>query len=190
MKKTCVFIIGTNGSGKSSVARCLQRKFGGIAGTSELLTLCNDPRVCFAGKYAPDGSYGGVDSLNNTRSLRGIVAEALKTHDVIFCEGSYLDTFGVNTTTAIMQAERQLIVLLVASPAILGKRLAERSKRKEKQNKVVKTTILNKQRRCINVACKYQQAYCPVMAFPTDKVPSENIADKIIDWLMLSDERL
>ena len=188
--KTCVFIIGTNGSGKSSVARCLQRRFGGIAGATHEFTMCNDSRVCFAGKYAADGSYGGVDSLNNTRLLRGIVAEALKTHDVIFCEGSFLDTFGINTTTAIMQAERQLIVLLVASPSVLSKRLAKRSKDKEKQNKVVKTTILNKQRRCINVARKYQQAYCPVMAFLTDKVPPEDIADKIIDWLMLSDERL
>lgn len=188
--KTCVYIIGTNGSGKSSVARELMRHFGGIAESTRELTTCNDRRVCFAGRYAMDSAFGGVDSLNNTRELRGIVADALKDHDVIFCEGSYLDSFGVNTTTAIFQAQRSLVVLLVCSPLELGRRLADRAKRKDGQNKAVKTTILNKQRRCINVAKKFQQAYCPVMSFCTDDITPEEISAKIVDWLSFADERL
>lgn len=183
MKKTCVFIIGTNGVGKSSVARGLQKKYGGIESSTSELTICKDHRVCFAGKYVDGSKYGGVDSLNKTGSLREIVSKALKEHDVIFCEGSFLGTFGINTTTAIMQAERQLIVLLVASPSVLSKRLAERAKDKEKQNKLPKTTILNKQRRCIRAAKKYKAAFVPVLTIITDNLSVEQISDLIIENL-------
>lgn len=183
MKKTCVYIIGTNGVGKSSVARCLQHKYGGIESSTRELTICKDHRICFAGKYIEGSNYGGVDYLNKTGELRGLVSDALKDHDVIFCEGSFLDTFGINTTTAIMQAERQLIVLLVASPSVLSKRLAERSKGKEKQNKLPKTTILNKQSRCIRAAKKYKAAFVPVLTIITDNLSVEQISDLIIENL-------
>lgn len=64
MKKTCVFICGTNCTGKTTVAKALQARFGGIRATTSDTTYCNDSRACFAGRYKTDGKHGGVDVLN------------------------------------------------------------------------------------------------------------------------------
>lgn len=73
MKKVCVFITGTNAAGKTTLAKSLIRHYGGIKTSSKQLTVCNNDRVCFAGKYSTDSKYGGVDGLSQTKCLAGIV---------------------------------------------------------------------------------------------------------------------
>ena len=50
MRKTCVFIIGTNASGKSTVARKLIESFGGIESYKDGISSTKDG-VAFAGRY-------------------------------------------------------------------------------------------------------------------------------------------
>ena len=78
MRKTCVFIIGTNASGKSTVARKLIESFGGIESYSNGISSTKDG-FAFAGRY--DVKYGGVDNLNGTTILRDIVKKALESTD-------------------------------------------------------------------------------------------------------------
>lgn len=88
--KKCVFITGTNCSGKSSLA------------------------------WAIITRYGGVDRITNdkgsscTSRLAEVVEEGLKHRDIIICEGSFLDTFGMNLMNALFKAEQQYVISLYA----------------------------------------------------------------------------
>ena len=62
--KTCVFISGTNCTGKSSLARELIAQCGGIDHTDEWNTYCGDGVTCFGGKYSMERKYGGIDGFN------------------------------------------------------------------------------------------------------------------------------
>lgn len=57
--KTCVFIIGTNGVGKSSTARAIMQAHGGLKKVGYQLSICSDNKVCFAGRYVDGSAYGG-----------------------------------------------------------------------------------------------------------------------------------
>ena len=48
MRKTCVFIIGTNASGKSTVARKLIESFGGVESYNDGISITRDG-IAFAG---------------------------------------------------------------------------------------------------------------------------------------------
>lgn len=122
MTKTVVFICGTNCSGKTIVAKALQQHFGGIARTTNDTTYCNDSRAAFAGRYKADSKHGGVDVLNRTDTLAGIVRNAFQTADVVFCEGSYLDTFGQNLLNAIFAGQNSLYVFLYCNREELTRR--------------------------------------------------------------------
>lgn len=111
MRKTCVFIIGTNASGKSTVARKLIESFGGIESYSNGISSTRDG-VAFAGRY--DVKYGGVDNLNGTTILRDIVKKALESTDCIICEGMRLKCWGPNLTHAMFNADRQIVIFLYA----------------------------------------------------------------------------
>ncbi len=84
MRKTCVFIIGTNASGKSTVARKLIESFGGIESYKDGISSTKDG-VAFAGRY--DVKYGGVDNLNGTTILRDIVKKAWRAPTASFAKG-------------------------------------------------------------------------------------------------------
>lgn len=111
MRKTCVFIIGTNASGKSTVARKLIESFGGIESYKDGISSTRDG-VAFAGRY--DVKYGGVDNLNGTTILRDIVKKALESTDCIICEGMRLKCWGPNLTHAMFNADRQIVIFLYA----------------------------------------------------------------------------
>ena len=162
--KTCVFIIGTNSSGKTTLAKALIERFGGIRETTKELTFCNDNRVCFAGKYSNDSRYGGVDAFNCTHVLPGIVKTGLEKSEIVICEGSYLDTFGNNLTNAMFQAQRYLVIMLYAEGAVLHTRLIERSK------KGCNPKILTKQRNVLRAANKWHGVGVPVQCFDTGKL--------------------
>lgn len=166
--KTCVFIIGTNGVGKSSTARAIMQAHGGLKKVGYQLSICSDNKVCFAGRYVDGSAYGGVDSLCGTAGLEDVVRRGLTEHEYIICEGSYMDTFGINLQRAIFSAPRQLVVLLFAPYDIINARLKERSK-----STAIKGAM-KRQTRCINSTKKWAGIGVPTMCIDTSaNTPSE-----------------
>ena len=172
--KTVVFITGTNAVGKSTLAKVLQARFGGIAAADKWLTVCKDSRVCFAGKYG-DGKFGGVDGFNQTKCLESVVRLGLSTHDLIICEGMYLHTFGLNLTNAIFVGERQLVVFLYAPVSEIDRRLKERAGKG-----LTNEAVWRKQINCATAARKWASIGVPVLFFDTSKTTPERIADLIL----------
>lgn len=177
--KSCVFITGTNCVGKTTLAKEIMRRFGGIKDTSSDTTYCRDKRATFAGVYREGLKYGGVDRLNETKSLAGIVERALQVSDVCFCEGSYLDTFGINITNAMFKAQQHLYVFLYAPCEVIHRRLQERS------GGMITERIVSKQHRTARAANKWREIGVPVLCFDTSKTNTEEIAETIIQKLKL-----
>ena len=171
--KTCVFITGTNCTGKTAVAKALIQKFGGIKEATKEHTFCNDTRVCFAGKYTDDGRFGGVDGFNNTRTLAGVVERGLEICDVIVCEGMYMHSFGLNLTNAMFIAEKHLVVFLYADGLTIAKRIKERS------GNNIGVAVLPKQRGANSSAKKWQSIGVPVLPLDTTKYTVEQEAELI-----------
>ena len=167
MKKTCVFINGTNGTGKSSLVREIIRACGGIDHTDEWNTYCTDGVTCFGGKYSKESKYGGIDGLNQTRCLDKVVGNGLKSCVVVICEGMNLDTFGLNLTNAMFLAERHLLVFLYAPVATIHQRLKDRS------GKGITNKVISKQHNCARAAQKWQSIGVPVLAIDTSKISVE-----------------
>lgn len=176
--KTCVFITGTNAVGKTTLAKALIEHYGGIKEATKELTLCNDERVCFAGKYAIDKTFGGVDGFNQTKCLEGVVREGLTKADVVFCEGMYLHTFGLNLTNAMFSADKHLVVFLYAPVAVINERLLNRAGKGIQNDAVWK-----KQQNCATSAKKWQSIGVPVYAFDTSKIPMETIIKQITEYV-------
>lgn len=174
MSKTCVLIMGTNATGKTSLVKALINHYGGIGSSDKTLTVCNDPRISLAGHYDLEKKYGGVDGFNQTRCLEGIVRNALQQHEAIICEGSYFDTFGMNLLNAAFAAKKQLVVLLYAPPKELNRRLLERA------GAGVKESVLKKQRRCVTAAKKWASIGVPVLSFDTSVTSSNEIVNLVI----------
>lgn len=174
--KTCVFITGTNAVGKSSLAKELIKRFGGIKTSDKKLTVCRDERVCFAGHYENNKKYGGVDGFNQTKCLESVVKEGLTSHDVIVCEGMYLHTFGINLTNAAFVADKQLLVFLYCPVKEIHRRLVERSGKG-----LTNDAVWKKQLNCATAAKKWASIGVPVLAIDTSKVPIEQIANTVIE---------
>lgn len=175
--KTCVFITGTNGVGKTTLAKGLIKHFGGIKQASKTITRCEDERVCFAGKYSAESKFGGVDSFGSTRWLADVVKEGLATSDVIVCEGSYLDTIGMNLTNAAFVADKQLVVFLFCEGSTLKERLQNRS-----HGQVCKE-IIARHNRCVRASQKWAEIGVPVLAIDTSSAGTENVTKQVIDKL-------
>ena len=99
----------------------------------------------------------------------------MQTADVVFCEGSYLDTFGPNLLNAIFAAENQLYVFLYCN----RERLTERNR------ELIIGRMMNKQRRVLSSAKKYASIGVPVLAFDSYKTPTEGIVQQILNRLQL-----
>lgn len=125
-RKTCVFIIGTNGVGKTALARALIEHYGGVECIYNDVTYCSDGVVCFAGNYVKT-RFGGVDSLGCTTGLAEIVEVGLKERDVIICEGKFLKSFSLSMTNAMFKAESFLVVFLHADSGTIKNRIICRS---------------------------------------------------------------
>ena len=174
--KTCVFIIGTNASGKTSAAREIMAKYGGVDEVRRTLTICNGRKTAFAGPYKEGSNYGGIDVLNETKSLEGIVRNAFgEGIDTVICEGSYLDTFGMNLTNAIFASDRQLVVFLHAPLEVIAKRIRERS-----GNEITRK-VADKNKRIARAAKKWQEIGVPVLVIDTSRMTPAEIADSIIN---------
>lgn len=177
--KTCVIITGTNGCGKSSVARALIELFGGIEAQEETKygkATKTKGGAYFAGKYG-EGKYGGVDSLQGTAVLPGMAEEVYAKSACFVAEGVYLHTFGKNVTTTLFQAERRLFVVLFGRAAVLNERIAGRSGRG------VNADILRNQQQAIRTGKKMGENGVSTRYYDIEKYKSAEIAAKIYDWI-------
>ena len=192
--KTVVFITGTNSSGKSSIALNLIERFGGIAKEQSFVTYCNDGKNAFAGVYQ-GLSYGGVDRIRNekgvscTSMLATIVREGLSNSDTIFCEGSFMDTFGLNLTNALFAGDKALVVSLYAPPAIILDRIIKRSNGKNgKRSSENLKRILAKQVRCMRAAKKFQSRGVKTLQYDTSVTSMETITNEILKTIKLMND--
>lgn len=174
--KTCVLITGTNAVGKTSLANALITHFGGISHFEGGVSFC-EGNAAFAGKYCSE-RYGGVDSLNNTHSLAGLVQHALLSKDVVFCEGCRLHTFGLNLQKALFTAQRAIVVNLYADMRTIFNRLNERGKQ-EYDKHLIYTT----QRCSMLSARKWRQIGVEVLQFNTGEISTHEIMQKTLELL-------
>lgn len=174
MKNVVCFITGTNAVGKSTVAKNLIERFGGVERVTGDYTYCNDGKTLFLGKYNYGGKFEGVDCYNSTNDLYKKIQQAQKERRIVIGEGFYLHSFGINLQKALFQGERQLVVLLYAPIEILNERLKARSG-------TGATEFVGKtQKASLNDALRWREVGVPVLAFDTSKVSSDEIAESII----------
>ncbi len=188
--KTCVFITGTNAVGKSALTWAIVDRFGGVDRITNDVTYCVEGNICLAGKYGVT-RYGGVDSLTNDRGSRctsrlaEVVEEGLKHADTIICEGSFMNTFGLNLTNAMFKAQRHLIVNLYARPQELYRRLTARSNGKHGKGERVWDGIWRNQHQAMIAARKWNSIGVKVLRFDTEQY---TIADEVKIILNTIDE--
>ena len=178
--KTCVFITGTNAVGKSALAWAIITRFGGVDRITNDVTYCTDGGFCLAGKYGIT-RFGGVDRITNdkgsscTSRLAEVVEEGLRNADTIVCEGSFMNTFGLNLSNALFKAERHLVVSLYADPKTIWERLCGRSNGKYGDGKRRFDLILKKQRQAMIAAQRWQSIGVPVLQVNTAVTPVDEV---------------
>ena len=187
--KKCVFITGTNGVGKSSIVWEIITRFGGVDRITNDVTYCKEGNVCFAGKYGVT-RFGGVDRITNekgsscTSRLAEVVEEALKHKDIVICEGSFLDTFGMNLMNALFKAEQQYVISLYADNLTIYKRLTGRSNGKNGKRSVQSVKkVFDKQLRCMRAARKWQEIGVKVLQINTADMSIVDIASGVLEYI-------
>lgn len=173
--KTCVMITGTNGVGKSTLARNIIAYYGGIKCYVDGVTYCNAGNIAFGGNYLCV-KYGGVDGFKKTSILESLVDRGLKNSDVIILEGSFLDTFGLNLTNAIFKAKNQLIVSLYAQRRVIYDRISARTDKKNQNFRL----IFKKQVNALVSARKWASIGVQVLQINTGLKSADEIAQEVI----------
>lgn len=184
---TCVFITGTNAVGKSSVARAIMERCGGISTERDMVTYLADGVTCLAGRYL-GCKYGGVDRITNakgsscTSELANVVERGLSERKVIFCEGSFMNTFGLNLTNAMFKADKHLIVMLYADARTIWERLNGRSEGKNGKGRDF-PKVMQRQRQCNIAAQKWHEIGVKVLQINSAEYTSPQIVDTIYGTL-------
>ena len=182
--KKCVFITGTNCVGKSALAWEIINRYGGFDRILNDVTYCKEGGVCLAGRYG-EARYGGVDRILNekgsscTSRLAEVVEEGLKHSQVIVCEGSFMNSFGMNLINAMFKAESFLVVNLYIDPLTLYERISKRSPSKNGKRDFKK--ILAKQKCSMNAAQKWQSIGVKVLQINTAGITLEKETDLVIE---------
>ena len=187
--KTCVFITGTNAVGKSALAWEIITRYGGVDRITNDVSYCKEGVICFAGRYG-ETRYGGVDRITNdkgsscTSRLAEVVEEGLKHCEIIICEGSFLDTFGMNLMNALFKAERQCVISLYADNLTIFNRLVNRSNGKNgKRSAKNIEKVFNKQLRCMRAAKKWQEIGVRVLQINTAEKPLQDVASEVLEFI-------
>jgi len=181
--KTCVFITGTHAVGKSALAWAIINRYGGVDRITNDVTYCCEGGICLAGSYGIN-RYGGVDRITNdkgsscTSRLADIVEEGLRHADTIICEGSFMNTFGLNLTNAIFKADRQLVVSLYTDPLTIWNRLKARSNGRNGKRDFDR--IIGKQKQAMIAAIKWQSIGVPVLQINTAETTIEQELETVI----------
>lgn len=147
--KTCIFITGTNAVGKSALAWALIERFGGVD------RITNE------------------NGASCTSRLAAVVEEGLRNADTIICEGSFMNTFGLNLTNAMFKADRHLLVSLWTDSKTIYDRLTSRSNGKYGNGKRNFPKIITKQRQAMVAARKWQSIGVKVLQFNTAQTTIE-----------------
>ena len=183
--KTCVFITGTNAVGKSALAWAIIDRFGGVDRITNDVTYCVEGSICFAGKYGVT-RFGGVDRITNdkgsscTSRLAAVVEDGLAHADVMICEGSFMNTFGLNLTNAMFKADRHLIVSLYTDATTIYERIVGRSQGKYGTGKRNWPTIIRKQKQAMIAAQKWRSIGVKVLQIDTAKVTIDEELQQVL----------
>ena len=187
--KKCVFITGTNAVGKSSLAWEIITRYGGVDRITNDVSYCKDGVICFAGRYG-ETRYGGVDRITNdkgsscTSRLAEVVEEGLKHCEVIICEGSFLDTFGMNLMNALFKAEQQYVISLYADNLTIFNRLGNRSNGKNgKRSAKSVQKVFDKQLRCMRAARKWQEIGVRVLQINTAETSLQDVVSRVLEFI-------
>ncbi len=186
--KTCVFITGTNAVGKSALAWAIIDRFGGVDRITNDVTYCVKGNIAFAGKYGIT-RFGGVDRITNdkgsscTSRLAEVVEEGLRYADTVICEGSFMNTFGLNLTNAMFKAQRHLIVNLWAEPSVLYQRCTGRSNGKYGKKNTRFDLVFNKQRQAMIAARKWQSIGVKVLQLNTAEITVDEEVELVLNTL-------
>lgn len=178
----CVFITGGNCVGKTTLAKVLINHYGGVERINGGITFCKDKRACLAGEYKEGSKYGGVDRLKNengsscTKVLPDIVEKALKTRELIICEGSYMNTFGLNMTNAMFKADEYLVINLYMPYKCIIERILKRSNGKNGVRTAENMKrVLQKNRQSMIAAKKWQSIGVKVIQIDTSVVGIDDV---------------
>lgn len=176
--KTAIFIVGTNGTGKTTLMRNIIRRLGGIERFEDNITYLKNPQYAALGKYDSDSKTNvGVDWIKNTRSLTNLIKLAhSKGVDTVLAEGSMLHTFGINITNAVFAAPNRLWVLLFADTATLAERIKKRS------GVALSPKSIDKQRFLAKNFEKMKRIGVPSVAIDTSKHDTDEIAQYILNY--------
>ena len=186
--KTCVFITGTNAVGKSALAWEIIHRYGGVDRITNDVTYCTDGGICLAGSYGIH-RYGGVDRITNdkgsscTSRLAEVVEDGLRYADTIICEGSFMNTFGLNLSNALFKADRHLVVSLYADPKTIWQRLTARSNGKYGDGKRRFDLIVKKQRQAMIAAQRWQSIGVKVMQFNTSETTIAEELEAVVSFI-------
>ena len=190
--KTCIFITGTNAVGKSALAWAIIDRFGGVDRITNQVTYCKLGSLCLAGGYGQT-RFGGVDRITNdkgsscTSRLAEVVEEGLRHADTIVCEGSFMNTFGLNLTNAMFKAEQHLIVSLWTDTKTIYERLTFRSNGKRGDGKRNYRSIVSKQRQAMVAAQKWQSIGVKVLQFNTSQVTVQQELDAVLKTIGMTE---
>lgn len=155
------------------MARAIIAHYGGIDRVVNDVTYCKEGSICLAGTYLT--RYGGVDGITNgkgsscTSRLAEVVEEGLKHCEVIICEGSFMNTFGMNLINSMFKGDSYLLVNLWADAQTLYNRLTARNNGKNGKRNFPK--ILEKQKQSMMAAKKWQSIGVRVLQINTAEVP-------------------
>lgn len=183
---TCVFITGTNAVGKSSTARAIIERCGGIDKVEGQVTYCKDGKTALAGSYLC--KYGGVDRVTNskgsscTSELPNVVERALANRQIVFCEGSFMNTFGLNLTNAMFKADKHLVINLYADARTIWDRLNARSNGKNGQGRDFEK-VLTRQRATAIAATKWHSIGVKTIQIDSSQHTPQQIVDIIYNAL-------
>ena len=169
-----VFLIGANATGKTTLAKNLVKRFGGITKPGKEVTLVADPRVALVGLYEDDRKICGVDTMGGSKALMGGVnsAHALG-REIVIAEGMLMHTFGLNLTNAMFLAEKYLVVFLWCPVSEIVRRLKARTENARWGQ------LSTHYKPIARTACRWQKIGVPVLTFNSAEVSSEEIADKV-----------
>lgn len=178
--KACVFIIGTNGTGKSTLAKEIISLCGGIdeESSTKEITYCTNGKVSFAGSYLK--KFCGLDSLGQTKILASLCEEALNNCDVFISEGCRMNTLGQSMTNAMFKADCFLVVSLFTDMLTIYNRLNERTGTAKKRDY---KQIQALQRQSMKVAKKWQSIGVKVLQFNSAEHTPKEEAEKVLSEL-------
>ena len=166
-------IIGTNATGKSSLARELINRSGGIAFVANKTTYCNDGRTSVIGDYSKHKNIEGVDAFGETKCLSTLVQQSER--EIVVFEGLKCGTFGLSIQKALFQnGGGQIVVFLYASAQTINKRLLERT-----GFGIRSKAVLAQQKANLRAAIKYKEIGVKVVSFDTDIFSTSEIADEV-----------